>query len=59
MLEHVKFDGEYSDTMFAKNLFLQDKKKKDKMYLVVAAHDTAIDMKALTKHFKVGSGNLR
>ena len=29
------------------------------MYLVVAAHDTNIDMKALTKHFKAGSGNLR
>ena len=29
------------------------------MYLVVAAHDTAINMKALEKHFKCGSGNLR
>lgn len=29
------------------------------MYLVIAAHDTNIDMKALTKHFKAGSGNLR
>jgi prolyl-tRNA synthetase len=26
---------------------------------VIAAHDTAIDMKGLTKHLKVGSGNLR
>ena len=29
------------------------------MWLVVAAHDTKIDMKALEKHFKTGSGNLR
>jgi Ala-tRNA(Pro) deacylase len=29
------------------------------MYLVIAAHDTAIDMKGLTKHYKAGSGNLR
>jgi Ala-tRNA(Pro) deacylase len=29
------------------------------MYLVVAVHDTEIDMKALTTHFKAGSGNLR
>ena len=29
------------------------------MYLVIAAHDTQIDMKGLTKHYKAGSGNLR
>lgn len=29
------------------------------MWLVVAAHDTPIDIKALTKHLKTGSGNLR
>ena len=29
------------------------------MWLVLAANDTAIDMKALTKHLKTGSGNLR
>lgn len=29
------------------------------MWLVIAAHDTNIDMKALTKHLMVGSGNLR
>jgi hypothetical protein len=29
------------------------------MYLVIAVHDTEIDMKALTTHFKAGSGNLR
>jgi hypothetical protein len=29
------------------------------MWLVCAAADTQIDMKALQKHLKVGSGNLR
>ena len=29
------------------------------MILIVAAHDTLVDMKALTKHYKTGSGNLR
>ena len=59
MLEKVKFEGEYADTLFAKNLFLANKKKKEQIYLVVAAHNTEIDMKALTTHFKAGSGNLR
>jgi prolyl-tRNA synthetase len=45
--------------MFAKNLFLANKKKKEQMWLVVAANDTPIDMKGLTKHLKTGSGNLR
>ena len=59
MLEKVKFDGEWSNAMFAKNLFLHNKKKKELLYLVVAAHETNIDMKALTTHLKAGSGNLR
>lgn len=59
MLEGVKFEGEASTTKFAKNLFLYDKKKKERMWLVIAVHDTAIDMKQLTKDLKVGSGNLR
>lgn len=59
MIEKVKFEGEHANTLFAKNLFLANKKKKDQMYLVIAAHNTEIDMKALTTHFKAGSGNLR
>lgn len=59
MLEKVKFDGEHAQAMFAKNLFLHNKKKKELVYLVVAAHDTNIDMKGLTNHLKAGSGNLR
>lgn len=59
MLEKVKFEGAFANTFFAKNLFLQNKKKKEQMWLVVAAHDTKIDMKAIEKHFKTGSGNLR
>ena len=56
---NCKFDEEYATTMIAKNLFLYDKKKKERMWLVIAAHDTVVDMKELTKHLKVGSGNLR
>lgn len=59
MLEKVKFDGQFASTMFAKNLFYQHKKKKEQMYLVIAAHDTKIAMKGLEKHWKSGSGNLR
>lgn len=59
MLEKVKFEGDYAKAIFAKNLFLHNKKKKELVYLVVAAHDTQIDMKGLTTHLKAGSGNLR
>ena len=58
-LKVVKFSGAFEDAMFAKNLFLHDKKKKNRLWLVVAAHDTAVDMKQLTKSLGVGSGNLR
>jgi Ala-tRNA(Pro) deacylase len=59
MLEKVKFEGDHSKAIFAKNLFLNNKKKKEQVYLVIAAHDTKIDMKGLEKHLKSGSGNLR
>ena len=58
-MEHVKFTGAFEDTMFAKNLFFHDKKKKTKLWLVIAAHNTDIDMKKLSKDLGVGSGNLR
>lgn len=59
MLEHVKFENEFAETKFAKNLFLYDKKKKERMWLVIAAHDCKFSMKLLEKHLKCGSGNLR
>lgn len=59
MAEHVIFTGEYADVKFAKNLFYQDKKNKERMWVVVASHDTTIDLKALTKALGCGSGNLR
>jgi Ala-tRNA(Pro) deacylase len=59
MVEKVKFEGDQVNALFAKNLYLANKKKKDQVYLVVAAHDTAIDMKGLTNLLKAGSGNLR
>ena len=59
-LEKVKFTGEFEGKVyFAKNLFLANKKKKEQQYIVLACHDTQIDMKALEKHLKTGSGNLR
>ena len=59
MLETVKFEGVYADTKFAKNLFLYDKKKKERLWLVICAHDTAFSMKALEKSFGVKNGDLR
>lgn len=59
MLEKVKFEGDNAKAVFAKNLFLHNKKKKELVYLLIAAHDTPIDMKGLTNHLKAGSGNLR
>ena len=53
------FTGEYEGTCLAKNLYMYDKRKKERAWLICAAHDTAIDMKALTKNLGVGSGNLR
>lgn len=45
MLETVKFEGEFASTKFAKNLFLYDKKKKERMWLVICAHDCVFTMK--------------
>ena len=59
MLEHVKFENEFANTKFAKNLFLYDKKKKDRMWLVIMAHDTQFSMKLLEKHLKCANGSLR
>ena len=59
MLETVKFEGVYADTKFAKNLFLYDKKKKERLWLVICAHDTAFSMKALEKSFGIKNGDLR
>jgi len=59
MLETVKFEGEFANTKFAKNLFLYDKKKKERMWLVICAHDCVFAMKSLEKKLGVGSGNLR
>lgn len=59
MSEKIKLEGDVKDAVFAKNLFFANKKKKTDMWLVIAAHDTEIDLKALTKKLGVGSGNLR
>lgn len=59
MIDTVKFDGEYEGTVLAKQLFLYDRKNKDKMWLVCAASDTNIDLKALNKYLPCASGSLR
>nr|XP_025964140.1 prolyl-tRNA synthetase associated domain-containing protein 1-like [Dromaius novaehollandiae] len=42
----------------SKNLFLKDKKKKG-FWLVTVLHNRQIDLNALAKKLRVGSGNLR
>ena len=59
MLEKVKFEGEHANAVLAKQLFLWDKKSKDKIWLVCAAATTEFDLKEFSKFLKVGSGNLR
>jgi len=59
MLEEVKFEGEFKDTKFAKNLFFYDKNKKERMWLVITAHDTAFSTKSLEKKFACKNGGLR
>jgi len=59
MAEKVRFEGEFAETKFGKNLFFCDKKNKARMWVVIAAADTTIDLKALTKILGCGSGNLR
>ena len=59
MREHIKFTGAFAKTEFVKNMFFQDKKKKEKIYLVCVADSTDFDMK---KHWaKLGCtpGNMR
>ena len=56
MLEEFKAAG--ATFTPAKNLFLKDKKKKI-LYLVIAKHDTKVDMKSLAKHLKTGGSNIR
>jgi len=59
MKQLVKFEGEHANTVLSKQLFMHDKKNKDKMWLICAGVDTELDLKAINKWLKVGSGNLR
>lgn len=52
----VKFEGEYANAVHTKNLLMRDGKKKDRLWLVIAAIDTEINLKALGKQLKVASG---
>ena len=59
MVEKVRFSGDRENTLLAKNLFLNDKKNKENMWLVCAAHDTNLDIRALEKVLSLKNGNLR
>jgi hypothetical protein len=59
MLEEVKFEGEFKETKFAKNLFFYDKKNKARMWLVISAHDAVFSTKLLEKKFGCKNGDLR
>jgi Ala-tRNA(Pro) deacylase len=59
MLEKVKFENEFSDAKFAKNLFFYDKNKKERMWLVICAHDNQFSTKALEKKLGCKNGGLR
>ena len=58
MHEHIKFTGAFAKTEFAKNLFYQDGKKKDKRHLIIAADSTTIDIKAMWGKLGVAAGNM-
>lgn len=49
----------YANAVHTKNLILNNKKKKEEVWIIHAAHNTEINMKALEKKLKTGSGNLR
>ena len=59
MRQHIKFSGAFAKTEFVKNLFFQDKKKKEKIYLICAADSTELDLKAMWKQLGCTPGNMR
>lgn len=59
LVEKAKFTGDREGTLLAKNLFLNDKKKKENMWLVCAAHDANVDIRGLEKTLGLKNGNLR
>lgn len=60
MNEHIKFTGAFAKTEFAKNMFFVDKKKKDRIYMVVSANSTGkFDAKEMWKKLECTAGNMR
>ena len=59
MIRLVKFTGKHEGTLLAKQLFFWDKKNKEKLVLVCAAHDTKIVSKEVAKRVGVKPDNLR
>ena len=56
MIEKAK--GSNGPLTYCKNLVFTNKKTQDN-YMIVALHDTEVDLKALRLHFKVGSKDIR
>ena len=59
MINVVKFEGEHAGAVLAKQLFMYDGKKKENMWLICAAVDTEVDIKALNKYLPCSSGKLK
>lgn len=59
MFDAIKFQGEYSSAILAKQLYCYDKKNKDKTYLICACVDTVIDMKAVARSHGIKPDNFR
>lgn len=59
MVEKVRFSGDQENTLLCKNLFLNNKKKKEEMWLVCTAHDTEVNMRALEKSLGMKNGDCR
>ncbi len=59
MIDVIKFTGEHQGTVLAKQLFLWDKKNKEKLVLICAALDTKIVTKDVAKRVGIKPDNFR
>ena len=59
MFDAIKFQGEYSSALLAKQLFCYDKKNKEKTFLMCAEVNTTINLKEVAKSVGVKPDNFR
>jgi prolyl-tRNA synthetase len=59
MFDAIKFEGEYSSAILAKQLYMWDKKNKEKTWLICAEVNCAVDLKAVAKSIGVKPDNFR